>query len=134
MKISVIVPSFQQRQYLEECFESLADNDGIDLELIVVDGGSTDGSVELIRKYENRIAWWVSERDEGQADAINKGLRRATGDVWSYLNSDDVLKNGACSRSRVSLRITLAQWLSGRCRVFGKGIETWFLQPVTGAE
>ncbi len=89
LKISVITPSFNQGEYLEETILSVLNQKYSNLEYIVMDGGSTDNSVEIIKKYEKHIAFWISEKDIGQSHAINKGFRKATGDVVAYLNSDD---------------------------------------------
>jgi len=94
-KITLITPSFQQAQYLEECLESVHAQGYPDLEHIVVDGGSTDGSKAIIDRYATKLAWWCSEPDGGQSAAINKGLEHATGQVFGWLNSDDVLLPGA---------------------------------------
>jgi glycosyltransferase involved in cell wall biosynthesis len=90
-KISIITCSFQQAKFLERTILSVIDQNYPHLEYIVLDGGSTDGSVEIIRKYERHLAFWTTEKDGGQSAAINRGLKMATGDIVGWLNSDDTL-------------------------------------------
>lgn len=88
-KISIITPSLNQGQFLEHCLQSILSQRYENLEMIVIDGGSTDETLEIIQKYAAHLAYWVSEPDAGQSDAINKGFRHATGDLVTWLNADD---------------------------------------------
>jgi glycosyltransferase involved in cell wall biosynthesis len=94
-RITVVTPSFNQGRFLAPCIESILSEDYPNLEYFIVDGGSTDESLRVIERYRDRIAWWVSEPDGGQSDAINKGFRRATGDLVAWLNADDYYLPGA---------------------------------------
>ena len=88
-RISIVTPSFNQGQFIEETIRSILLQGYPNLEYIIIDGGSTDESVEIIKKYEPWLTYWVSEKDRGQAHAINKGLERCTGEILAYINSDD---------------------------------------------
>jgi glycosyltransferase involved in cell wall biosynthesis len=97
-RITIIIPSYNQGQYIEETILSVINQYYSNVELIIIDGSSTDNTVEIIKKYDERIAFWVSEPDSGQADAINKGLSKATGDIVNWINSDDFLEPGALKK------------------------------------
>ncbi len=92
-KISIITPSYNQGRFLEKTIKSVINQRYPNLEYIIIDGGSTDNSLKIIKKYEKYLKYWVSEKDRGQTHAINKGLRKATGDILAYLNSDDTLES-----------------------------------------
>ena len=101
--ISVVIPSFNQAVYLEKAIRSVLNQDYPRLELVVADGGSSDGSREVIERFSDSLAWWCSEPDRGQAHAINKGFARTTGDVMAWLNSDDRLAPGASGFENLTL-------------------------------
>lgn len=98
IKISIITPSYNQGHFIEENILSILNQGYTNYEHIIIDGGSTDNTVDIIKKYENHITYWVSEKDKGQSDAINKGFKKATGDVVCWINSDDLLVPDALNK------------------------------------
>ena len=94
-KISIITPCFNAEKHIEQTILSIIEQDYNNLEYIIIDGGSTDSTVDIIKKYEDRIAFWISETDNGQSHAINKGIEIASGDIFNWINADDYLENGA---------------------------------------
>lgn len=94
-KISILTPSYNQGQFLEETIRSVLLQGYPNLEYIIIDGGSSDNSVDIIKKYEPWLAYWVSEPDNGQSHAINKGFKLATGDIYAWINSDDYYLEGS---------------------------------------
>lgn len=117
-RISIVTPSFNQAGFIEQTISSVLGQGYPNLEYIIIDGGSTDGTADLIRKYETHLAYWVSEKDGGQSNAINKGLKRATGDIIAYINSDDYYLDGAFERVANAYRDNpgVDLW-HGRCRI-----------------
>jgi glycosyltransferase involved in cell wall biosynthesis len=117
--ISLVTPSFNQGQFLEQTIDSVLSQNYPNLEYFVVDGGSTDNSKKIIEKYANHLTWWVSEKDNGQSHAINKGLKRATGDIINWINSDDYYEPNALFTVAEKFRETGASMISFRANVFG---------------
>lgn len=117
-KISIITPSFNQGKFIEETIRSVLLQNYPNLEYIIIDGGSTDNTVEIIKKYEPWLTYWLSEKDDGQTAAINKGLKHVTGQIVAYLNSDDVYLPGAFYHAGNMLNDGRnGKWLVGSCQM-----------------
>ena len=117
IKISIITPSYNQAEFIERTIKSVFCQNYPDLEYIVMDGGSTDGTIDILKKYSDRIIW-KSEKDTGQSDAINKGLKMATGDIVAYLNSDDTYEPGAFQKvAEFFQKNPDKKWVYGKCKI-----------------
>jgi glycosyltransferase involved in cell wall biosynthesis len=114
--ISIVTPSYNQGQFIEETIRSVLLQGYSNLEYFVIDGGSNDESVEVIRKYEPWLTYWVSEPDRGQSNAINKGMKHATGEIVAWLNSDDDYLPGAFSRVAGAWSVGHTHWLVGKIK------------------
>lgn len=129
-KFSIITPSFNQAAYLEETILSVINQNYKDFEYIIIDGGSEDGSREIIKKYEKHLAYWVSVKDSGQSEAINKGLRVAKGTIITWLNSDDVFEPRALERAAAMFDDDSSAFaIHGKSIVFGEGIKDNLVGP-----
>lgn len=103
-KVSIVTISYNQGQFLEVCMRSVLEQDYPNLEYIVIDGGSNDNSIDIIEKYSDQLAYWQSQKDGGQTDAINQGFSHANGEILAWLNSDDVMLPGAVSKAVAGLK------------------------------
>lgn len=129
-KISIVTPSYNQGQYIEQTIDSVLSQNYSQLEYIIIDGGSKDNTIEIIKKYEKYLTYWVSESDKGQSDAINKGLRLCTGDVFNWLNSDDYYERDTLNIVGEAFKDTNCNVLCGKSRIF-KGDKTMFYSTGT---
>jgi hypothetical protein len=130
-RITLVVPSLNQGKYIEKTITSVLEQGYPNLEFFIIDGGSTDDTLEIIRKYQDQLDWWVSEPDRGQADAINKGLVRATGVVFNWLNSDDYLEPEALFRVAEAYRKNPAAsaWVGAAKRLHEDGFLHYISYP-----
>jgi glycosyltransferase involved in cell wall biosynthesis len=122
-KISIVTPSYNQGRFVEETIRSVLLQGYPNLEYIIIDGGSSDGSVEIIKKYKEWLTYWVSEPDRGQSNAINKGFTKASGEIYSWLNSDDYLLTNALTNIAMSRNLSpsAGAWCGGSIRVKADG-------------
>ena len=123
-RMTIVTPSYNQGRFIEATIRSVLLQGYSNLEYIIIDGGSSDNSVEIIKKYEPWLAYWVSEKDRGQAHAINKGFARASGDIYAYLNSDDFFEPGALYGCALAFKGG-RQWVVGRVRCWQEGVGYW---------
>jgi len=113
-KISIITPSYNQAEYIEQTILSVLNQNYPNLEYIIIDAGSTDGTIEIIKKYENKISYWISEKDKGLYDAVYKGFEMATGEILAWINSDDVyLPNSFFTVAEIFKSFPIVNWLQG---------------------
>ena len=114
-KISIVTPSLNQAPFLEETVLSVLNQNYLNLEYMIIDGGSTDGSIDIIKKYERGLSYWISEKDKGMYDAINKGFERSSGEIMAYINSDDVYTPDTFKKiARLFSDLPQVDWITGR--------------------
>jgi len=131
-RISVVIPSYNQARFLEQTICSVLDQNYPNLELIVMDGGSTDQSVEIIKKYQDRIAYWTSGKDKGQYWAVDAGLRRSTGEIMTWINSDDMLHpNSFSTVASIFSQLNDVDWVTGTPNIMDEtGQQRWVCTPI----
>src|SRR5665213_810473 len=129
-KISIITPSYNQADYLEQTIWSVLDQNYPNLEYIIIDGGSSDGSVEIIKKYSDRLTYWVSEKDEGLYHAIQKGFEKSTGAIMGWLNSDDMLHRNSLFSIAEILSLEGVEWIQGIGTLYDELGRTVKVSPV----
>jgi len=131
LKLTIVTPSYNQGRFLEETITSVLSQGYQPLEYMIIDGGSTDESVDIIKRYEDKIDYWVSEKDRGQVHALNKGLERATGDIFAFINSDDVYFPGTFDTvMKYFEEHPQSEWVCGDTEMFGEGHETRLISTV----
>lgn len=129
-KFSIVTPSFNQGRFIEQTIASVIDQHYPDCEHIVMDGGSTDGTLDVLRKYERQIDFWASAPDTGAADALNKGFARSSGEILAWLNSDDVYEPGAFAQVAELFRQQPdVNVISGRCRLWYGDSRDRMMEP-----
>jgi glycosyltransferase involved in cell wall biosynthesis len=132
LKISIVIPSYNMAKFVEETIQSVINQKYPDFECIVIDGGSTDDTISILKKYQDKIVW-ISEKDKGQSEAINKGLKRASGDIVTFINADDTYEQGCFQKVADYFEKTPgSKWVYGKCRIInenGREIHkmiTWY--------
>ena len=128
-KISIVTPSYNQGEYLEETILSILEQNYPNLEYIIIDGGSTDNSVEIIKKFENRLSFWISEKDNGLYDALQKGFAKSSGEIMGWLNSDDLLHRKSLFTVAEILSLEGVDWIQGQPTFFDEQSRTINVQP-----
>ncbi len=130
-KVSIVTPSYNQGNFIEETIRSVLLQNYPNLEYIIIDGGSADGAVEIIKKYEPWIAYWVNEQDKGQSDAINKGFAKSTGKIMAWLNSDDLLTPNSLFECALQLDSNIPDWITSSTKVIDEQSNIKYIQKVT---
>ncbi len=129
-KITIVTPNFNGELYLEQTIKSVLSQNYPNLEYIIIDGGSTDNSVEIIKKFENQLAYWISEPDNGLYDAVQKGFEKSTGEIMAWINSDDLYHNKAFFTVAEIFNFHEVNWLQGIPTVFDEMGRTVFIDSI----